>query len=145
MFWRGKLRHGARQSWVPWPRNMPGATITIPGLTCVGKDVGFGWGSAQGASIPLLGSPQCAVSGCRRLSCARRLARGGQSSALVILLGYLGIPDSVSCLVEDTFSYQVLLRSPQIPRLPDPPLSCCTGSVVARRSLGASPFLSAVP
>lgn len=53
------------------------ASVTISGLACVGKNVlGFEWGNAQGTSIPLLGSPQCAVSGCRRLFCARRLAWG---------------------------------------------------------------------
>lgn len=35
----------------------------------------------------------------------------------MLLLGYLGTPNSVSCLVEDTFSHQVLLWSPQIPPL----------------------------
>lgn len=80
VFCGGKLRYGARQSWVSWPRNMlrPPSLRHITDRTCVGKDVlGFGWGSAQGTSILPLGSPQCAVSGCRRLSCARRLARGG--------------------------------------------------------------------
>lgn len=53
------------------------ASVTIPGLACVGKDVlAFGWGNAQGTSITRLGSPPCAVSGCRRLSCTRRLAQG---------------------------------------------------------------------
>lgn len=33
------------------------ASVTIPGLACVGKDVlGFGWGKVQGTSIPALGS-----------------------------------------------------------------------------------------
>lgn len=42
---------------------------------------------------------------------------GGGSSALMLLLGYLGTPNLVSRLVEDTFSHQVLLWSPQIPPL----------------------------
>lgn len=64
----------------------------------------------------------------------------------MLLLGYLGMPNLVSCLVEDTFSHQVLLWSPQIPPLASQtPLSGCTRSVVAHRSLGAAPFLSAVP
>lgn len=94
------------------------ASVTISGLAYVGKNLlGLGWGNVQGTSIPLLGSPQCAVSGCRRLFCARRLARGGGSSALMLLLGYLGTSNSVSCLVEGMFSYQVLLWSTQIPPL----------------------------
>lgn len=35
----------------------------------------------------------------------------------MLLLGYLGTPNLVSRLVEDTFSHQVLLWSPQIPPL----------------------------
>lgn len=90
-----EVRHGERQSWVPWPRDHPWS-----GLCWEGR-AGIWVGDAQ----VLPSAPSLAAAGFPALAAWH----GGGTSALMLLLGYLWTPNSVSCLVEDTFSYQVLL------------------------------------
>lgn len=102
--------YGTRQSWVPWLRSMPRPVSPSLVWLVLGRMCwDLGGGTRRERPSPCLVLPNAPSLAAAGFSVLAAWHGGGGSSALMLLLGYLGTSDSVSCLVEGMFSYQVLL------------------------------------